>query len=63
MDSEANPHDLSKPLVASTRCAKVVKVNENLVWLKNISYPFEIPTNERLEINEDICKRIIIKII
>ena len=32
----------------------VVKVNENLVWLKNISYPFEIPTNEKLELNEEI---------
>jgi len=54
MDSEANPHDLSQPLVVSTRCAKVIKVNENLVWLKNISYPFEIPTNEKLELKEDI---------
>ena len=54
MDSEANLFDLSQPLVASTRCAKVVKVNENLVWLKNISYPFEIPTFEKLELNEDI---------
>lgn len=54
MDSKANPHDLSQTLVASTRCAKVTKVNENLVWLKNISYPFEIPTNEKLELNEEI---------
>jgi len=54
MDSKANPHDLSKPLIASTRCDKITKVNENLVWLRNISYPFEIPTNEKLELNEDI---------
>jgi len=54
MDSEANPHDLSQALVASTRCAKVTKVNKNLVWLKNISYPFEIPTKEKLELNEEI---------
>tara|TARA_Y100001938_G_C8065314_1_gene419813 strand:- start:705 stop:1196 length:492 start_codon:yes stop_codon:yes gene_type:complete len=54
MDRESTPHDLSQPLVTPTRCAKVVKVNENLVWLKNISYPFEIPTNEKLELKEDI---------
>ena len=34
MDREANPFELAQPLVATTRCAKVVKVNENLVWLK-----------------------------
>lgn len=54
MDSKADPHDLSKPLVASTYCGKVSKVNENLVWIKNISYPFEIPTHEKLELNEEI---------
>ena len=59
MDSKANPFDLSQPLVASTRCAKVTKVNENLVWLKNISYPFEIPTFEKLELNEDIFGTIV----
>ena len=54
MDSEANPHDLSNPLIVLTRCAKVAKVNENLVWFRHISYPFKIPTFERLELNEDI---------
>tara|TARA_Y100000389_G_C17453818_1_gene516669 strand:- start:556 stop:1047 length:492 start_codon:yes stop_codon:yes gene_type:complete len=54
MDSEANPHDLSKSLVASVRCAKITKVNENLVWVHKVSYPFEIPTKEKLELNEDI---------
>jgi len=54
MDSKANPHDLSSPLIVLTRCAKVVKVNDNLVWFRHISYPFKIPTKERLELNEDI---------
>ena len=54
MDSEANPYDLSSPLIVLTRCAKVVKVNDNLVWFRHISYPFKIPTKERLELNEDI---------
>lgn len=54
MDCEANPHDLSKPMTARSFCNKVVKVNDNLVWIKNVSYPFTIPTSEKLELNEEI---------
>lgn len=54
VDRDANPFDLSKPLTVKSYCHKVVKVRQNLIWIKNISYPFQIPTNETLEIKEDI---------
>ena len=54
MDCEANPFDLAKPMTVKSYCHRIVKVKDNLVWIKNISYPFEIPTNESLEIKEDI---------
>lgn len=54
MDCEANPFDLSKPMTVKSYCHKIVKVRENMIWVKNISYPFEIPTYEKLEIKENI---------
>ena len=59
MDCEANPIDLSSLIVVNTYCNKIVKVIDNLVWVKNVSYPFKIPTHERLEINEEIYATLI----
>ncbi len=54
MDCEANPYDLAKPMTVKSYCHRIVKVNNNLIWVKNISYPFEVPTHETLELKEDI---------
>ena len=54
MDCEANPFDLAKPMTVKSYCHRIVKVKDNLIWIKNISYPFEIPTNETLEIKEEV---------
>ena len=54
MDCKATPYDLARPMTVKSYCHRIVKVRENLIWIKNISYPFEIPTHERLEIKEDI---------
>ena len=48
MDCEANPFDLTKPMTVKSYCHRIVKVNDNLIWVKNISYPFKIPSNDDL---------------
>ena len=54
MDATANTFDLSK--IAYLECAKreVVKVRGNLIWFRNISYPFKIPSNEELHLTDKI---------
>lgn len=59
MDCEANPHDLSANMVVKAYCNKIVKVNDNLVWIKNISYPFEIPTHEKLQLEDNIYGQLV----
>ena len=59
MDCEANPFDLSKSMIVKSYCHKITKVNENLVWVKDISYPFKVPTHEHLELNEEIYATLI----
>lgn len=54
MDYKAMPYDLTKQEIVPANCGKVVKVRNNNVWIKNVSYPFTIPTYENLSINEDI---------
>lgn len=59
LDCKANVFDLSKPMVVRTYSHKVVKVRDNLVWIRNVSYPFKVPTNEKLELNEEIFATLI----
>ena len=59
MDYNAMPYDLSKQETVPANCGKVVKVRNNNVWIKDISYPFKIPTSESLVINEDIYATLI----
>ena len=59
MDYNAMPYDLSKQEIVPANCGKVVKVRNNNVWIKDISYPFKIPTNESLVITEDIYATLI----
>ena len=54
MDYLAKPYDLSKQEVVPAYNNRVVKVRNNNIWLKDVSYPFTIPTNENLIITEDI---------
>ena len=54
MDATANIFDLSK--IVNLECTKraIVKVRGNLIWFRNISYPFEIPSNEELHLTDKI---------
>ena len=54
MDSQAKPHDISDMTYHISLKLPVKKVRENFVWFDKISYPFEIPTQEELEIPKDI---------
>jgi len=54
LDCKANVFDLSRAMTVPTYCKKISKVNENLVWIRNVSYPFKIPTQEVLELTEEI---------
>lgn len=54
MDSSAKPFDLSERSYHVSIKLGVEKFRDNLVWFNKISYPFEIPTNEKLELTNDI---------
>lgn len=61
MDSKAMPHDFSKLVAAPIEIKKIVKTSGNLIWLKNISYPFEIKTKETVSLT-DVTYGIIVHI-
>ena len=48
MDARAQPFDLSTKIYCPAIKKPVVKVRDNLIWFKNISYPFKIPSNDDL---------------
>ena len=54
IDSKAIPHDFSKLSAVPVEKRKVVKVEKNVIWLRNISYPFEIPTKEIVRLEDTI---------
>lgn len=54
MDSKAKPYDISEMTYHTSIKLPIKKIRDNLVWFDKISYPFEIPTQETLEIPDDI---------
>lgn len=54
IDSNAIPHDLSKLSAAIVEKRKVTKIDGNLFWLRNISYPFEITTKENIRLDDTV---------
>lgn len=59
MDSRAIPHDFSKLAAVPAEKRKVVKIDNSLVWVRNISYPFEISTTESFSNSDEIYATII----
>ena len=59
IDSKAIPHDFSQLAAAKIEKRQVVKVTGNLVWLRNISYPFEITTQENIRLDDTIYATIV----
>jgi hypothetical protein len=54
MDSNARPVDLSEKIFCVATKRPVVKVRDNLIWFKGISYPFKIPSNDELYLLDKI---------
>jgi hypothetical protein len=54
IDSKAIPHDFSQLSAATIEKRQVTKVVGNLFWLRNISYPFEIPTQENIRLEDSV---------
>jgi hypothetical protein len=46
MDSQAIPHDFSQLVAVPAEKRRVIKIDNSLVWVRGISYPFEITTSE-----------------
>lgn len=59
IDSKAIPHDLSKLYAVPAEKRKVIKIINSLVWVKGISYPFEIITAESFSNLEELYVTII----
>lgn len=54
MDSNARPVDLSEKIYCVTTKRPVVKIRDNLIWFKGISYPFKVPSNDELHLLDKI---------
>lgn len=59
IDSHSIPHDFSKLEAVPVEKRLIVKTYKNLVWLKNVSYPFELLTNETLQLKDEIYATIV----
>lgn len=59
IDSKAIPHDFSNLVAAPVEKRQVVKVLDNLLWLRNISYPFQIPTQEKIRLTDILYATIV----
>ena len=59
IDSKAVPHDLSKLYAVPAEKRKVLKIVDSLVWIRGISYPFEIATAESFSNLEELYVTII----
>lgn len=54
IDYKGIPHDFSKLAAAKVEKRKVTKISGNLFWVRNISYPFEIITQEFIRLEDTV---------
>lgn len=59
LDKNAVIHDLSKKQTFQAENRKVKRVNDNLVWLEKIAYPFKLNTDQILHIEDILYGRVI----
>lgn len=59
IDSNGIPHNFSKKYKAKVDTRKVERMRGNLIWLYNISYPFKVNTQEKLELEENLYAKIV----
>jgi hypothetical protein len=60
IDSQGKPHDLSKKYKVPAVVRTVKKIEKNIVWVQGISYPFELPTTESIELKDIIFAKTIL---
>ena len=59
LDCKAVPHDLSSQESVPADKRKVTRIKGNLIWLKNISYPFILSTNESIKVVDELYASIV----
>lgn len=59
MDCNAQPCDFSQMYYVPAEKRLVTKITDNLVWLKNISYPFVLATKEKVSLTEELYATIV----
>ena len=59
LDKNAIIHDLAKKDTFPAENRKITRVNDNLVWLDKIAYPFKVNTDQVLFIEDVIYGRVI----
>lgn len=52
IDSNAMPHNLSKLYSVPVEKRIITKVEGSIIWIRGISYPFELPTTEKIRLND-----------
>lgn len=59
IDVNGIPHDFSSKYQAKVEQRRVERIRDNLIWLRNISYPFRLNTKEKVELNDTLYATIV----
>lgn len=54
MDSKGTPIDFSTLVRAEAAKKKIIKLQDKLLWVDKIAYPFEIPLSENISVIDEI---------
>lgn len=59
IDGKAVVHDLSKRYRVPAKSCRIRRTKHNLIWVSEISYPFKLFTNEKLDIQDTLYARVV----
>ena len=59
IDKEAKIHNLDIKETVPAKWVPIIRVKENLIWLKGISYPYKLNTKENIKIEERTFARVV----
>lgn len=60
IDVNGQPHDFTKKYKVRAEYRQVKRIENNLVWLRNISYPFELNTREEINLKDAVFAKVIL---
>lgn len=60
IDATGQPHDLTKKYKVKAEYREVKRIENNLIWVRNISYPFELNTKEQIDIKDTVFAKVIL---